>query len=485
MAPSLGPLVVSQTNPRYFAVTATGAPEKLVYLTGSHVNNNFHDGLGPGRDCPEDPEKFDFDAYVGLLSERGHNFIRLWRWEQFRGHLAPADVHFCMTPQPWPRTGSGSAKDGKPKFDLAVFDETYFGRLRDRVIAAGRAGMYASVMLFEGFSLHLTATPDNVEGHPFHAANNVNNIGITSIIDYQVLPLDPRIEALQLAYIRKVIDTVHDLPNVLYEVANESSGQAADSVVFPDGSSVDTPIGDSTQWQYWVINSVKEYERAMGHDSHPVGMTYLFPVADLSKSNEPLWKSPADWISPGFDDTLGEGRWSNDPPLNDGSKVVLLDTDHFSPFASSALWVWKAFLRGHNPILYDLGILGGGVPPNPSEGNPSFDSLEPARQAMGDTRAFAVRISLATMQPRMDLSGTRFALADLGHEYLILQPHETGDAFTVNLIPGEYAVEWHSLRSRKTVPGTTLTVGDADPISLSLPSEVAAPGVVHLRCISR
>jgi hypothetical protein len=180
----------------------------------------------------------------------------VWRWEQFQGHLAPANVHFCMTPQPWVRAGPGSAKDGKPKFDLAAFDQAFFDRLRERVLAAGAAGVYASVMLFEGFSLHLTATPDNIEGHPFHAANNINGIRINSILDYQVLPLDSRIEALQLAYIRKMIDTVHDLPNVLYEVANESSGQAADAVMFPDGSSIDTPIGDSTQWQYWVINTV-------------------------------------------------------------------------------------------------------------------------------------------------------------------------------------------------------------------------------------
>ena len=79
-------------------------------------------------------------------------------------------------------------------------------------------------MLFEGLGLHLSPPPDNVEGHPFHAANNINGIGISSIVDYQVLPLDPRVQALQEAYIRKVVDTVHDLPNVLYEVANESSG---------------------------------------------------------------------------------------------------------------------------------------------------------------------------------------------------------------------------------------------------------------------
>ena len=160
-------------------------------------------------------------------------------------------------------------------------------------------------------------------------------------------------------YIRKVIDTVHDLPNVLYEVANESSGRVRIRCVRRIG--METPIGDSTQWQYWVINSVKDYEREMGYDPHPIGMTYLFPVDDLSKANEPLWNSPADWISPGFD-TFDQSRWLIDPPANNGSKVVLLDTDHFSPFSSTAVWVWKSFLRGYNPILYDLGILSGGVP---------------------------------------------------------------------------------------------------------------------------
>ena len=477
-----GPLTVSSANPRYFAAAADS--EEAIYLTGSHINNNFHDGMGMGGDCPQDPERFDFDAYVELLTERGHNFIRLWRWEQFRGHLSPADVHFCMTPQPWPRTGPGSAKDGQPRFDLSAFDEAYFDRLRERVLAAGNADLYASVMLFEGFSLHLTDVPDNIEGHPFHAANNVNDIGITSIVDYQVLPLDARVEALQSAYIRKVIDTVHDLPNVLYEVANESSGQTAGSVAFPDGSSIETPIGDSTQWQYWVINTVKDYERETGYDPHPIGMTYLFPVADLSKANDPLWNSPADWVSPGFDDTLGEGRWFTDPPPNDGRKVVLLDTDHFSPFSSNALWVWKAFLRGHHPILYDLGIQGGGRPPEPSEGNPSFDSLEPARHAMGDTRRFSERTNLITMQPLADLSSTGFALASPGNEYLILQPSETADPFSAALAAGRYAVEWYSLTSREIVPAEALTVPDDGKISISAPSGITGPGVVYLRRIS-
>src|SRR5436305_1610894 len=220
-----GPLVVSEANPRYFAVrSGKAAGGRVVYLTGSHIWNNFHDGMGPGSDCAEAPEQLDYGAYLKFLKDHGHNFIRLWRWEQFKSQAATASFHLCMTPQPWLRTGPGLAKDGKPRFDLSRFDQSYFDRLRERVIVADKEGIYVSVMLFDGFGLHLSKAPDHIEGHPFHAANNVNGIELTSINDYQVLPLDPRIQALQEAYIRKVVDTVADLPNVLYEVANESCG---------------------------------------------------------------------------------------------------------------------------------------------------------------------------------------------------------------------------------------------------------------------
>jgi hypothetical protein len=481
-----GPLIVSQSNPRYFTV-ASDAEQKAVYLTGSHINNNFHDGMGPGADCPETLEQFDYRAYLAFLRDHGHNFIRLWRWEQFKGYLPGANVHFCMTPQPWPRIGPGTAKDGKPKFDLSTFDQAYFERLRDRVVAAGNQGIYVSVMLFDGFSLHLTALPDNVEGHPFHAANNVNDIGITSIIDYQVLPLDPHVQALQEAYMRKVIDTVHDLPNVLYEVANESSGVDAESVQLPDGTSIPTRVGDSTQWQYWVIDFVKQYERRMGYDQHPVGMTFQYPVADQSKANEVLFKSPADWISPGFDDTImpGSGRWLTNPPASDGTKVVISDTDHYSPFKADALWAWKSFLRGHNPVLYDLGIVGGVNPSDPSFGSPSYESLEPARHAMGDTRRYAERMRLVDMVPRGDLTSTGYALANPSEEYLLLQPSEMADPFTVVLEAGTYAVEWYGVTSREIKGASSMAIASGGSTSFTAPLAEPGPAVLYLKRVAR
>jgi hypothetical protein len=112
-------------------------------------------------------------------------------------------------------------------------------------------------------------------------------------------------------------------------------------------------------------------------------MTFLYPVPDQTRANDPLWASPADWISPGFDDgpMPGDSRWRHDPPAGDGTKVVLSDTDHYAPMGSDALWAWKSFLRGHNPLLYDLDIVSGVPPADPHAGAPSYESL--ARSSCG------------------------------------------------------------------------------------------------------
>jgi hypothetical protein len=484
-----GPLVVSDVNPRYFTIGSDSqANGPVVYLTGSHFNNNFHDGMGPGKKCADTPEVNDYGAYLEFLKEYRLNFIRLWRWEHFKSQLPGGQFHWCMSPQPWPRTGPGNAKDGNPKFDLEKFDQAYYDRLRERVAAAGAAGIYVSIMLFEGFGLHLSLPPDNIEGHPFHAANNINTIGIASIADYQVIPLDGRVQALQEAHIRKVVDTVHDLPNVLYEVANESSGVAAESVQLPDGTKFKTRIGDSTPWQYWVIQFVKEYERQMGYAQHPVGMTFQYPVADQNRANDRLFNGPADWISPGFDESLatakkGEGptpgRWLIDPPANSGTKVVISDTDHYSPDKADALWAWKSFLRGHNPILYDFGIMDVANRLQPPPGLPPYAALEPARNAMGDTRRYAERIDLRRMVPNGQLSSTGYALAHAATEYLVLQPNDSSDAFTVTLATGAYTVEWFGVTTRETVEAAKATVANHSSHIFQPP--FPGPAVLFLR----
>jgi hypothetical protein len=496
-----GPLVVSEANPRYFTI-ASDPDQKAIYLTGSHIWNNFHDGMGPGPECAENSEVVDFDAYLQFLKQHGHNFIRLWRWEHFRSQAAGGSFHLCMTPQPWPRTSARTAKDGNPKFDLDSFDPAYFDRLRERVMAAGEQGIYVAVMLFDGWAIHLSPAPDNVEGHPFFAENNINGIGIKSILDYQVLPLDPRVQELQELYIRKVIDTLHDLPNVLWEVANESSGGGIVDENFAQmmGFTEVPDWGDSTEWQYWVIDVVKRYEQEMGYDAHPIGMTMQFPVVDQTKVNDPLFNSRADWISPGYDDEIfTEGRhpmapdsppshWYDNPPAGTGRKIVITDTDHYAPGQGDALWAWKSFLRGHHPILMDFGIIMGVNPPDPAAGAPgvpAYNVYEEARYAMGDTLRYAEKMNLIEMKPRDDLTSTSFALANPGKEYLILHSNATTGPFTVTVEAGDYVVEWFNVNSREIHNGANMTVENDGENHFLSPFADAGPVVLYMKRVGR
>ena len=125
-------------------------------------------------------------------------------------------------PLAWMRTGPGTALDGKPKFDLTQLDPAYFDRLRKRVTAARDRGIYVAIMLFGGhYECH-----GGWRGNPFNAHNNINGIngdpsGDGVGLEAHTLAV-PAITRLQEAYVRKVIDTVNDCDNVLYEIANEA-----------------------------------------------------------------------------------------------------------------------------------------------------------------------------------------------------------------------------------------------------------------------
>lgn len=451
-----GPLTVSEANPRYFtdgARSFTDGGGKAVYLTGAHTWNNLVD---MGRGDP--PAAFDYPAYLDFLERHHHNFIRLWAWDstvwdtRANGRLGKDFVH-VVSPLPWMRTGPGQALDEKPRFDLTRLDPAYFERLRARVEAAGKRGIYVSVMLFEGWGLmHGNRGRAAKEGwawrsHPFHPENNVNRLPLKDPavkadaggLSGEVHRLDPALNAIQAVYIRKVVDTVNDLENVLYEVINE---------------------GGEKEWDWWVVKTIQEHQRGKPR-RHPVGIT-----GHGAEKLESMLASPADWISPGRVDGYGE-----DPPAWEGKKVSLLDTDHIWGVGGDAAWVWKSFLRGHNPIFmdpYDGSVLG----------EPGDRRWEPVRRAMGRARRLADRVDLLSMTPRPALASTGYCLAHPGREYLVYQPE--GERLSVELEAGAYQSEWLRPAGDRTVDGGRIE-SDGRPKRFQAPFEGDA--VLYLRTV--
>ncbi len=448
-----GPLRVHPTNPRYFTdgTKQSDGSLKAVYLTGSHPWNNLQD-MGDTNPPPE----FDFGAYLDFLNRHGHNFVRLWRFEVTTDPVGPPNnpPRRHIGQHPWKRTGPGKASDGLPKFDLTQWDNVHFERLRSRVQAAGKRGVYVSIMLFEGWCLRVK--PLTWESHPMNAANNVNGIngdpnGDGRGLEVQMLKVDA-ITDLQKAYIRKVIDAVNDLDNVLYEIANES-------LYHPD----------ILNWQVQMVHYVNECQ-ASKPKQHPVGMTNLIAYSEATKtdSNDALFAGPANWVSPGLTIWGPGDHYSFNPPATDGKRVVILDTDHTwnNPAMTSTnklradqAWVWKSFLRGYNPIYMD--------PLDLSRPNAVMEyakdnayAIVAARPAMGHTRAYAEKMNLAAMTPQGDLASTTYCLANPGQEYLVYSPGGGEVTLDLSAASGKLQVEWmHPIRG--TITSGTVVSGGA------------------------
>jgi hypothetical protein len=385
-----GPLQVSSDNPRYFS-----DPEgRIVFLTGSHTWANLQD---MGRS--DSPPVFDYPAYLKFLKNNNHNFFRLWVWEQAKW-LNARPGPFWIDPLPFARTGPEAALDGKPRFDLTRFNEAYFARLRERVAEAGRQGIYIAVMLFNGWSLEKKPYyefSNPWDGHPFNRLNNINGIdsdpnGDGRGVEAHTLT-NPDVLRIQQAYVANVIDTLNDLPNVLWEISNES------------------PF-ESTEWQFEMIRFIKDYEKRKPL-KHPVGMTVTWPDRNPETENRNLFKSSADWISPKPSPAM---PFKTAPPPASGEKVVLLDTDHIWGIGGDRAWVWKSMLSGHNPIYMDpytiYSELTGKADARHDFHNPSLNLL---RRTMGYARSLAERIDLRDMIPAPALSSRRYCLASSPH----------------------------------------------------------------------
>jgi hypothetical protein len=424
--PASGPLHRHPDNPRYF----TDGTGRAILLTGAHTWANFQDnGFG------DPPPAFNYDTYLDFLVANNHNFIRLWCWEQSRWApwVTADDYHFHPGPA-FQRTGPGTALDGKPRFNLDLLDPAYFERLRSRIARAAERGIYVSIMLFNGWAIdnaHADLRRGNPwHGHPFNRLNNANGVdGDPNGNDggeetHQLLI--PRITAYQEAYVRRVVDSINEFDNVLFEISNES-------------------YATSRNWQYHMIRLIHDHE-ATKPKQHPVGMTqYQWPGRNID-----LLAGPADWISPW--EELPDHPYRDNPRPADGAKVVIVDTDHLWGIGGDRGWAWKSVLRGNHPIFmdgYDGAAVGSGAParwdvrraswkdvfndllrrsPRPAGWDPDAERWVSLRATLGYILALTQRIKLAAMTPRPELASTGYCLAGTdgsSTEYLIYTEDST------------------------------------------------------------
>jgi len=422
LRPITAPLRALPANPGYF----TDGSGKAVYLTGSHTWNTLQDW---GTDGAVQPT--DFTAFVNMLVAHNHNFTLLWATELPKFHGLPTRAgpspDFTVTPQPWQRVGPANATDGKPQFDLTKFNQEYFDRLRKRTAELNAAGIYAGIYLFTGEWLNLFRCP--TDGYPFTGGNNVNGIDDGGGIASVTMTAPNAITAVQDAYARKLVDTLNDLPNVLWIVSEEAPG-------------------NTRWWNDHLIALLRSYESGKPLH-HPIGYGVRIDLDDPSIVN-----SDADWIAP-FARIAPIGNSGSGKPR---VKVCINDSDHSywemwsdSP-RTNRRFFWTNFTYGNQSMFMDPYTVyypreNRNLSPSPKNGiSPQPDMRwENVRATMGYIRGYAEAMNLAAMTPRVDLSETSYVIANMNPanaEILAYSP--SAGSFDVNLegCNARFAVEW-------------------------------------------
>jgi len=443
----MGPLKQSTVNSRYF-VDPSG---KQVLLSGSQTWNTFQDLADNAT-----PVVLDFTAYVNFLKAHGHNATILWHKDLPTACNWGADgggTTWHTTPFPWLRTGGSGgtqvASDGLPAFDMTQLDQSYFDRLRARAVQLQQNGIYAIVQMFDG--LGLTDYRCSTDGYPFSSGNNVNGISDGGGTGSMSMTGANAITNIQDAYVQKVIDTLNDLPNVLWEPSEEA----------PD---------NSTWWQGHMITLIRSYEAGKPLQ-HPIGYATL-NVSSTSDTN--LYNSDADWVAP-------MARISPTSSCGTGTpqcKVNINDSDHsyFGMWNDSAQtnrnFIWENFTRGAGVLFMDPYVIywptgNRNLCSSPVHGvcsgpDSRWDNF---RNNMGYMLNYAnSKLDLLKMTPQGGLSSTGYCLADTvatGAEYLVYAP--SGGGFTVNLSVTTQTlnVEWLNPSSGAITTGGTITGGSS------------------------
>ncbi|HXH48133.1 MAG TPA: DUF6298 domain-containing protein [Terriglobia bacterium] len=443
--PITGELTLS-ANPHYFK----DARGKAIILNGSQTWNTLQD-WGTGAS----PQVLDFNAFVKFLTAHGHNFTLLWAVEmpKFCGlpSTASSPPDFTVSPFPWLRTGPGKATDGGLKFDLTRFNPNYFRRLRTRMKALSNAGIYAGVYLFTGEFINVYRC--QTDGYPFTGANNINGVddgyvsgrkGTGSI----TMTAPNAITAFQDAYVDKVIDTLNDLPNVLWIVSEEAPS-------------------DSLWWNQHLISHIRAYESGKPHQ-HPIGLAALIDGLDAV-----LYNSQADWVAPAARVSPTESCGTGKPRC----KVNINDSDHSyweiwndTP-QQGRNYAWENFMTGNQVLFMDpylvyyprqnrnlCGSPTKGICTAPDRRYGNF------RDNLGYILKYSRKLNLLNATPQGALSSTGYCLAQTpsaGAEYLVYAP--SGGTFTVNLtaMPASRTLksEWFNPATGEVTAGKTIPAG--------------------------
>lgn len=215
---------------------------------------------------------FDYRSYLDELAVYDLNYTRIYPgayieiegcWVE-NNTLAPRAERLLL---PWERSQVKGCWDGGNKYDLNLWSEVYFQRLKDFISEAEKKNIVVEICFFN------CQYKDNWHGCPLNANNNVQGIGPDDFNDCQTLKY-PDLINIQDRYVEKIIREVNAFDNVILEICDEPTLNG-------------TPEPLAVEWIDHLVDVVIDTEKNLPK-KHLIAQQYMVGVDFTADARVPV-----------------------------------------------------------------------------------------------------------------------------------------------------------------------------------------------------
>jgi hypothetical protein len=343
-----------------------------------------------------------YTPYMNTFQRDGMNLTRIW----CLGYPAwvPQDFN-----QPWARSTSGSnALDGLRKWDLNVWNEAYFTRLKAIAQAASDRGIVVEFTLFS-----VLYSDSEWTKSPFHPSNNVQGYGSSSN-RYDCLRQNSANTLLlekQKAAVKRIVRELNGFDNVFFEIVNE-----------PFWNEPGVKDSEEVAFHNTMLTAIREEEATLPN-RHLVAHNFPQQISALSTGFDIINEHyPA--AVPGSTIAGAEALLANHYSRG---KILSLDETNTVNELQTRLEAWMFFIGGggiYDGLDYEEIVYTGSNPSGDNTlGNSIRRSVRYAATYMDNADLVGLRRNLAWVTGGRPTGSTLQASAVTGQQYIAYLHH--------------------------------------------------------------
>jgi Cellulase (glycosyl hydrolase family 5) len=385
------------------------------------------------------PSVSRYQSMMDKMAAYGINSFRNW---------FTAGQPYANTTVPYERTGPGLAADGRPRFDLNRFNQAHFDYFRQVVEYARARGIVVQLSIFDFW--HGSAWIATGNGNPqqefglkhdfYVRGNNINGLDVTSDVEW--FNTSHPVFQYQKALVAKVIDTLGDQPNIIWEVCNEAY-----------------PEVRGYPWQIALANYITSYEQSKGLTPHLV-----MPRDTPNHENSPGYMLHPDVRT--IRSEMFAARNLNQPLIaHNDSSFDVATPDYRRKEA------WAVLTAGGHLDFFHFGMLW--------QSELDSSDVSEGMRYIGYTNKFLndLNVNLVGMVPADHLVTNGWCYARSGGEYVIYLI--SGGSTTVSNLPSQFTATWFNPRTgtqQAAIGGPTFTAPDGSDWVLHIGAGSSQPG---------